>query len=77
MSGEPSTELVAPRMGSGQMFDRIARRYDFVNRVLSFGIDKSWRRRTVKRLQLGERPRVRRASVPEEQLDAWRHPPSA
>lgn len=65
MSTEPTTtttptttELVAPTLGSGQMFDRIARRYDFVNRVLSFGIDKSWRRRTVKRLQLGERPRV-------------------
>ncbi|MBA3465336.1 MAG: bifunctional demethylmenaquinone methyltransferase/2-methoxy-6-polyprenyl-1,4-benzoquinol methylase UbiE [Deltaproteobacteria bacterium] len=40
------------------MFDKIAHRYDFVNRVLSFGIDKSWRRRTVKRLQLGEHPRV-------------------
>lgn len=58
MSTEPTTDLVAPALGSGQMFDRIARRYDFVNRVLSFGIDKSWRRRTVKRLQLGERPRV-------------------
>jgi demethylmenaquinone methyltransferase/2-methoxy-6-polyprenyl-1,4-benzoquinol methylase len=58
VSAEPTTELVAPALGSGQMFDRIARRYDFVNRVLSFGIDKSWRRRTVKRLQLGDRPRV-------------------
>ena len=46
------------KLGSGAMFDRIAHRYDFVNRVLSLGIDKSWRRRTVKRLQLGERPRV-------------------
>lgn len=54
----PTTELVAPALGSGAMFDRIARRYDFVNRVLSFGIDKSWRRRTVKRLQLGAQPRV-------------------
>ena len=51
-----TTELT--QLGSGAMFDKIAHRYDFVNRVLSFGIDKSWRRRTVKRLQLGEHPRV-------------------
>jgi demethylmenaquinone methyltransferase/2-methoxy-6-polyprenyl-1,4-benzoquinol methylase len=51
-----STEIA--QLGSGAMFDKIAHRYDFVNRVLSLGIDKSWRRRTVKRLQLGERPRV-------------------
>ena len=58
MSELQLTESSAPALGSGAMFDRIARRYDFVNRVLSFGIDKSWRRRTVKRLHLGERPRV-------------------
>jgi demethylmenaquinone methyltransferase / 2-methoxy-6-polyprenyl-1,4-benzoquinol methylase len=31
-----------------QMFGEIAGRYDFLNRVLSLGIDRSWRRRTVK-----------------------------
>ena len=47
-----------PVLGSGAMFDTIARRYDFVNRVLSLGLDIGWRRRTVRALHLGERPRV-------------------
>jgi len=32
------------------MFARIARRYDFLNRVLSVGIDRRWRARLVRRL---------------------------
>lgn len=31
-----------------RMFNQIAPRYDFLNRILSFGIDKIWRKRLVK-----------------------------
>ena len=34
------------------MFDRIAPRYDLVNRVMTFGMDVGWRRRTVASLRL-------------------------
>jgi demethylmenaquinone methyltransferase/2-methoxy-6-polyprenyl-1,4-benzoquinol methylase len=48
----------SPALGSGQMFDRIAPRYDFVNRVLSLGLDKRWRRRVIKELALAPNARV-------------------
>ena len=52
------TEPALPKLGSGQMFDQIAPRYDFVNRVLSLGLDRRWRRRVIKELQLAPGARV-------------------
>ena len=40
------------------MFDTIAPRYDLVNRVMTFGLDRGWRRRTVASLTLDKRSRV-------------------
>jgi demethylmenaquinone methyltransferase/2-methoxy-6-polyprenyl-1,4-benzoquinol methylase len=44
--------------GSGAMFDAIAERYDFVNRIISLGIDQRWRRATARALALGENATV-------------------
>ncbi len=43
--------------GSGAMFDRIARRYDLLNRINSLGLDQGWRKKTVATVdpQPGER----------------------
>jgi len=44
--------------GSGEMFDQIAGRYDLLNRLMSMGIDQSWRRKTVAALDLPANARV-------------------
>lgn len=41
-----------------QMFDRVAGRYDLVNRVMTFGMDVGWRRRAVGALRLPGGARV-------------------
>src|SRR3990167_4859625 len=38
------------KSNSLQMFDRISDRYDFLNRLLSFGLDVGWRKSLAKHL---------------------------
>lgn len=52
-SGEPALPLGEEKARAvRRLFDTISPRYDLVNRVMTFGMDVGWRRRTVRELAL-------------------------
>jgi demethylmenaquinone methyltransferase/2-methoxy-6-polyprenyl-1,4-benzoquinol methylase len=53
-----ATDLSKQRDRIAGMFDAIAGRYDFLNHLLSAGIDRRWRRRAIASLGLAGRERV-------------------
>jgi demethylmenaquinone methyltransferase/2-methoxy-6-polyprenyl-1,4-benzoquinol methylase len=54
MSNQPLPQGEEKTARVRSMFDAIAPRYDLVNRLMTFGLDQSWRRQTVAALGLPE-----------------------
>ncbi|MFP6686856.1 MAG: class I SAM-dependent methyltransferase, partial [Polyangiaceae bacterium] len=51
LSGSQNQSALSPDLdGGAAMFDRIAKRYDRLNRIISLGMDRSWRRSLVESL---------------------------
>jgi demethylmenaquinone methyltransferase/2-methoxy-6-polyprenyl-1,4-benzoquinol methylase len=48
---KPFSEEGGKKQQVGEMFDKIASRYDFMNRFLSAGIDRMWRRKAIRRFK--------------------------
>src|SRR5262249_30147295 len=54
----PSPDLSKSRDRIASMFDAISGRYDFLNHLLSGGIDRRWRTTAIRSLRLSGRERV-------------------
>jgi len=47
---EPTEKNLKHRIDIGSMFDSIAWQYDFLNHLLSFGVDRKWRKKAVRKI---------------------------
>eukprot|EP01036_Dinobryon_divergens_P050139 gene50139-67138_t len=54
----PSSNTDTSIPGSGAMFDGIAPYYDVANKFMSLGLDMSWRRELIKKLELVEDDKI-------------------
>ena len=59
MDTEKKDQHTQKKASVGAMFDSIAWRYDFLNHFLSFGIDRSWRKKAIRSVSgICSRPRI-------------------